>query len=134
MHLQIDVMDKKTEEIELPPLDKKDFVWQIRTFETFMVVMTQNQVILKSPTEWHIVSGAAGMMDCVQLAPPHIAFSHISGDVMLMNRETMAIDAAYLPELAVVGRKFGADSHMMLVKDNYLYIGRPEGLIDSIPV
>ena len=134
LSIQIDVEDKKTEDIELAPLDEKDIVWQIRTFDKFMVIMTQNQVVLKTPQEWHVVAGAPGMMDCVLVSDTHLAFSHISGDILLFNTETMGVDSAHIPETPVVGRKLGTDSHMMIKKGDEVYVGRPEGMVDSIKV
>ena len=135
MKIQIDVMEKKTEEIELPPLDKEDVVWQLRTFEDFMIVLTQNRMILKTVTDWHVIDSAAGMMDCVRIGQtPQLAISHISGDVLMFDTEQIRVDAAYMPETPVIGRKLGADSHMMLLKGSNLYVARPEGLVDHVKV
>ena len=134
MTLQIDISKESTEEIELPPLDDKDVVWQVRAFERHLVILTQNRIVISTGQgKWHILDKAPGMMDVVQAADQWLYFSHISGDILRMDPLTFEITHAFAPTQLAVGRKLDADSHMLLQHGPRIFVGRPEGIIDGTP-
>jgi hypothetical protein len=61
MTLQIDVSKDQKQEIELPALDDKDVVWQLRGFKKHLVILTQNRIVISSGQgKWHILDKAPG--------------------------------------------------------------------------
>ena len=134
MTLQIDITKEKTQEIELPPLDEKDVVWQVRAFLKYLVILTQNRIVISSGQgKWHILDKAPGMMDVVEAKNNQLCFLHVSGDVLMMETETFQVVEAFHPREVVVGRKVDADSHMLLRSGDHIFVGHMEGIIDRTP-
>ena len=156
MTLQIDVSKGKTQDIELPPLDDKDVVWQLRAFTKFLVILTQNRIVISTGQgKWHILNEApgtlwhnyqkqsfdahgppcarSGMMDVVEAPGNRLCFLHISGDVYMMETKNFQVEEVYHPREVVVGRKLDADSHMLMRSGEHIFVGHLEGIIDRTP-
>lgn len=132
--LQIDVSKDKCEEIELPAIDKKDVVWQLRAFTKFLVILTQNRIVISTGQgKWHILNEAPGMMDVIEAPGDRLCFLHISGNVMMMETKTFQVEEVLYPREPVVGRKLDADSHRMMRAGDYIFVGHLEGIIDRTP-
>lgn len=119
-----------------PSLDNEDVTWQVRPFRDYMVVLTQNRVLLSNSVgAWHILENLPGMMDaCITEDSAHLFLSHVGGDVF---RVKLPINPKEKPEIftpkeSVVGRKVDACSHMLTVTSNNIIAGRPEGIIDTL--
>lgn len=121
-----------------PSLDHEDVTWQVRPFRDYMVVLTQNRVLLSNKVgAWHILENMPGMMDAkINRDNTQLYLTHINGDLF---RLSLPIDPhtkpdIFTPKECVVGRKADACSHMLAVTPSGIIIGRPEGMIDTLPL
>jgi hypothetical protein len=59
--MKLKISSEQEEEIELPALDEKDSVWQLRAFPKFLVILTQNRIVISTGQgKWHILGNAPG--------------------------------------------------------------------------
>lgn len=138
--IHIDIEGTKAGAIPVPSLDEVDHVWQIRCFENCVVVLLQNSVLVKQShqVQWLHIANLPCIMDAADLdGDGGLALSHMNGDVFIVYANSPDRAPAVLTPRrdVVIGRKVGANSHMLYAKKKddmyHIYVARPEGMVDG---
>lgn len=130
-------------DIQEPPkglitCDKVDAVWQIRAFDPFLIIITQNNVFVYCLEKNVLVKyPMPSIIDALWIDERDIiALAHMDGRVFLINCITGKVsDTIYKPKKTIWGHKLDdthCNSRLLSYRSDTINISRFEGVIDSL--